>query len=441
MNLISSSRLSRHLSLITLIVLGTLLLRLIFVLVLDPHPKLVGGDTNWYMEVGDDLVTTGTTKGPIQTPPLYPLLLGAVQSLTPSTGSQYSYTDVQTVRLIQSVLWAAICWFVYIIANRFFSRRVGLWAAGLIAISPVFVIEAGNVVSESLFFFWLYAALALYSRSLDQLRPRYLLGVGALLALATLTRAVSLVLPVVIIAHLFFHVRQQKLARQRWLRLSACLLLSYVPLISTWTVYNFFEWDRVVIGGEGFLSFLYQGAEGQASPQELDQQLNVTAGEPGEDVQTRNAAMKREVETSILDNPVGWVDYRVKELASAYLQPHNTTYFGGRSIKDATSSWLRTDRSLGGLRDVVKIQGFVPKLLLYLFHYGVLLLGTAGMILFARRWRVLLVLYGLVFYFTGIHLALLALPRYLFPIMPIWYLFACAFVVWWWDKRQRATIE
>jgi hypothetical protein len=128
--------------------------------------------------------------------------------------------------------------------------------------------------------------------------------------------------------------------------------------------------------------------------------------------------------------------HRVRQLASAYVQPHNTNYFPGESIKDATVSWLRHDRSPGGLRDVLRIQNFAPKLLLYVFHFAALGFGAAGMLLLVRRWRALLALYGVVAYFTGIHLALLALPRYLLPMMPVWIVFACAAVVMGWAARR-----
>ncbi len=421
---------------IGLICLAALIVRLLFVLVLDPHPMMTGGDMEWYMGVGHELVTTGTTRGPIQPPPLFPLFLGLVQQLVPdsiSSASEYGYpyAEIQTIRILQAGMGAALCFFVYVIARRLFSQRVGLWAAAAIAFNPVFVIESGNIATESMFLFLFYAGLALYVGSSDHVRPRILMAVGTLLALATLTRAVALLFPLVIIAHLLFH------DRRRWL--PACILLTYVPLVSTWTIYNIVEWDRVVIGGEGFMSFLYQGAEGVGSPEEIDQQLGVTGGAPGEDVQQRSDALNREVRESILENPVGWMVHRVTELASAYVQPHNTNYFQGRSIKDAASSWLRNDRSLSGLRDVVGIRNFAPKLVLYIFHFAALALGAAGMLVAARRWRALLVLYGVVAYFTGIHFALLALPRYLFPMMPAWIIFACAAVAWWWGKRRSAA--
>ena len=52
-----------------------------------------------------------------------------------------------------------------------------------------------------------------------------------------------------------------------------------------------------------------------------------------------------------------------------------------------------------------------------------------------RQWRVLLPLYGLIVYFTGIHLVLLALPRYIFPTYPIFWVFAAVFILAVWDRR------
>jgi predicted ferric reductase len=67
---------------------------------------------------------------------------------------------------------------------------------------------------------------------------------------------------------------------------------------------------------------------------------------------------------------------------------------------------------------------FFPKLVLYIFHWGGLLFGVVGSVLMWKRWRWASVLWGVMAYFLLIHFVLLALPRYLFPIMPAVWVFA-----------------
>jgi 4-amino-4-deoxy-L-arabinose transferase-like glycosyltransferase len=408
-----------------LVVILALILRLLFVLVIEPHFKLSGGDTNWYMITGYDLVSTGKTIHPLQPAPLYMVFIGTVQVIVPGHGD----LEFQIIRLIQCLTGALLCWFVYDLARRWVSERAGLLAATVLAISPTMIIEAGSVLTESLFLFFMLAGLVLYARS--ERRPRHLILVGIVFGLVTLTRAVFLLFPFLIAGHLLITNRKQ------WLRPTLALLVSYILVISTWTVYNEIVWHRFIIGGEGFLSFLYQGAEGSGSPSEVD--IIGLGLKPGDSSEQRHEAMREEVNQSVIHNPIGWMGRRVKELASALIQPHNTVHYDGESIKSATSRWIHEDRTLSGLLDITKIEFFWPKLLLYIFHFAGLLLGSIGMIVSWRRWKTTLPLYLVIGYFIGIHLVLLALPRYLFPTYPIFWIFAAA--LWRGDRAGQEQHE
>ena len=402
---------------------SALVLRLFFVLVIEPSPNLSGGDANWYMRTGYDLVTTGVTDGPMQPPPLYPILLGVLQVAVPGSpapNTYYTHAELQTARVLQSLLGAALCVVVYLLGRRLFGERVGRLAGGVLAVSPALIVDVGQIASENLMLPLFFGGLALYAYALERPTARRMAAVGALLGLATLTRAAVLAFPLLLVAHLFLQ------ARAHWRRLALALLLSYGALVSTWTVYNVVVWDRVVVGGEGILAFLYQGTRGQLSPEELDGELGVSRENDRED---RAQKLKERVEATVLGDPLGWATYRAKDLAKAYAQPHNTVHFGGPSVRRAVWDWLRTDRSLDGLRRLTGAPSFWPKFVLYVFHYAGLGLGLLGMFQERRRWRALLPLYGVVFYFTAMHFVLLALPRYLFPTYPAYWLFAAAWLV------------
>lgn len=422
-----TSVLKNHRALVALILIA-LLLRLALVLVLDPSPDFSGGDTGWYMENGRDLVLTGKTAGPLPTAPLYPVFVGIVQAIIPgqhSSGERYAYADMQTVRVIQAALGAMMCLFVFVLGSRLIARRAGWIAAYAAALSPALILEAGHVATEQMFLFLMLGALAYYATIHAQSTSRTIALVGAMLGLATLTRAVFLLFPLGIVLHLFLT------HRVRWLRLSVALLVTYGAIVSTWTVYNLIVWDRFVIGGEGLLSFVHQGAEGKASPEEYDASLGVTGPD---DSANRQDRIRSGIRDNVLEAPLSWAAHRVKELVAAYLQPHNTNYFPGASIRDAAQDWLRDDRTLRGLRDLTRIEAFWPKLALYLFHFAGLLLGGLGMLALRRRWRDLLPLHGVILYFTAIHFILLALPRYLFPMYPIFGIFAASVLSQVWGR-------
>ena len=400
-----------------------LALRLAFVLILEPSPTFEGGDTNWYMQNGRDLITTGKTAGPLQTAPLYPLLAGLTQVIVPggpTEGRAYNDGEMQLLRVTQAFLAAALVASVYGLAARLFSARAGGLAGLVAALSPSLIIEAGNLITEGVFLCFIFGGLALYACALDRERAAPYAAAGALLALATLTRAVFLLFPLGIVAHLWL------VRRRAWARPALALLITYAALLAPWTVYNLAVWDRLVIAGDGLLGFVHQGATGKASPQDVDADLGLAPGDSSTD---RQEALRARIRESIFDDPAGWAARRVQELGGAILQPHNTVYFPGESIRDAAADWLREDRTLGGLRDLTRSEAFWPKLALYVFHYAGLLPGAAGMVWARRRWRALLPLYGIIVYFVGIHLLLLALPRYLFPLYPALWIFAAAWLV------------
>ena len=82
--------------------------------------------------------------------------------------------------------------------------------------------------------------------------------------------------------------------------------------------------------------------------------------------------------------------------------------------------------SVSGLIALTQGDYFWPKLALYGLHYAALLAGLAGMWLYRRGWPSALPLIGFIIYVTLVHLALLALPRYLFPTELFWWIFAAA---------------
>lgn len=423
--------LRRHRALLALF-LFALILRVIFVVILDPSPDVSGGDANWYMQNGRHLMTTGKTRGPLQTAPIYPVFVGTVQVLVPGwpeSGTHYTFAEMQVVRLIQSALGASLCVFITLLGRRLLSVRAG-WIAGIaLAFNPALIIEAGNPATESIFLWCMFAGLTLYALAQDRPTWRYLAMAGLLFGLATLTRAVFLLFPLGIVLHLFL------MHRDHWKRLAAVLLVTYGAVIATWTAYNLIVWNRIVIGGEGIVSFIYQGTENKGAPDEIDEILGVG------DQDDRAEKMKTAIQNNIFGDPVGWAWHRIKNLGKAYLQPHNTNYFAGESIRYAAQDWVRNDHTLDGLRDLIQIDAFWQKLAIYLFHFGALGLGALGMVLQWRNWRDLLPLYGVILYFTGIHLLLLALPRYLFPMLPAYTLFAAGVVSAGWSclRRQSAS--
>lgn len=415
---------------------AALALRLAYSLSLDARAPYTdrGGDTGWYLDVGYRFIA-GEVDVVVPSGPVYLLFVGAWQRLLGQ-----GVSAILAIRVTQALLSVASVYFAYLIARRLgASARAGLIAAGIMAVSPVFVLEQAQIVTETLYIALVLGGLALALPVIARLRgtgPAHagaLALAGAVFGLAALTRAVFLLYPVVLAVWIAW------LGRRRILRAVTLLLAIYGAIVLSWTAYNWARFGQVVIGAQGITSFAYMGAHGWTGPQELDKQLLENAPEHADQdslLNNRTPALIESTWRAISEDPPGYAWRRVSELGGAYLQPHGTVLFPGESVKELARDWLAGDRSLNGLLQVLRADWFAPKLALYGFHYATLALGGAGIWLTRRRWMLSAPLVGFIVYLTLIHLVLMVTPRYLFPLEPIFVIFAACALALGWQRRE-----
>jgi 4-amino-4-deoxy-L-arabinose transferase-like glycosyltransferase len=431
-------------ALLLLVLCVALLLRLGYALAQDARAPFTdtGGDTAWYLETGYDLLR-GDDFSHLPPAPMYLIVAGAAQVLLPPADGLFVHPTADSLmalgsriapvaplamvalRVVQALLATFTCYCAYRLALRVTDdTRAGLIAAAVIAVSPAFIIETSHITTETLFIFFIAAGMTVYVEMIAAGRRTAagLIGAGVLFALATLTRAVALAFPLGLALHLLL-VYGWRVGFKR----AAALLLVYGLTVSTWTIYNIVRFDRFVIGAEGLAAFLYIGATEWSSPAEVDAQLAEDASQaPAIDasLEERQTAYVDAAANVIGRDPLGYIGRRVSELAGAYAQPYGTVFFPGESLRELAAGWWREDRSLSGLLALAQGDAFWQKLTVYLFHYAGLALGLVGMWLLRRNWRVTLPLVGYIAYTTLVHLALLALPRYLFPTSIFWWVLA-----------------
>ncbi|MBZ0284635.1 MAG: glycosyltransferase family 39 protein [Anaerolineae bacterium] len=439
---------SHHRRLLFIILALALALRLIYGLAQD-HLSVYDqnrGDSWWYLEYGR-LLMIGNEPGPPPSGPVYLIWVGIPQHLLnaptilnfyptylETTGLLLDTTGasaaVALIRLVQALLSTATCYLGYRLAWTISKdERAGLLTAGVLAFSPVFVLESAQILTETLYLFLISSGLWLYITASQASKPapyRTLALVGVILGIATLTRAVLLAFPLGLVIHLIM-VNGWRKGLQR----AVVLIVVYMLVVSTWTIYMKVKWNQWVIGAQGFAAFLYLGATEWQGPTEVDNALEQQVGtqnfstEP-EDQQElyQNAAAQ-----AIGSNPLGWLSHRATELTGAYLQPHGTLFFPGESLKDLAVQWWTSDRTITGLLGLTQGDSFWPKLLLYVLHFAALIFGLWGMWFTRRNWRVTLPLIGLIIYTTLVHFVLDAIPRYIFPTEFFFWLFASAALI------------
>ena len=212
--LIAERRTSR---LLWLILFAGLALRLLYAV---DQPTLVlfrhggGGDSGWYLANGAGFFSGqehGYTRGisyyisALPTPPFYIIFSGIFQTVLTK------HESVVAIRIVQSLISVGTAFLAFQI-GRFIARdaRAGLIAAALIALNPTFIAESTIVATETFYVFFIAIGLWLYlgyvvgdesAQSKAGISRTLALCLTALaLGMATLTRAVSALFPLVIVA-------------------------------------------------------------------------------------------------------------------------------------------------------------------------------------------------------------------------------------------------
>ncbi|GAB5491755.1 MAG: hypothetical protein Phog2KO_19700 [Phototrophicaceae bacterium] len=388
--------------------------------------RFSGGDEFWYLVNGLGLFqeeTSGLALGypyaahnlPIA--PIYLIITGLFQQFFPIN------TAIIMIRIFQMLLSILTCYFAYDI-GRLLSKdeRVGLASAGALAFSITWILEPNSILSETVYITLICLSIWIYCRYIvtrDDKKWSMIILVGICLGLATLTRAVGILFPIGIAGHLVIISGKDNWKRSILLALG--ILLSYGVTISTWTVYNWVNYERFIIVSNQFMPAIWRGAvEGDGSPEENDELL-------GDDTPLAQTS------DIIANDPTAFVQRRINELSDAYLQPHGTLNLGGESLKALALNWLNSGFSWDGFQQLIQGEGFWIKLIIYIWHYVSLIGGLIGMWLSRKDWQVSLVLIGFIVYTTLIHFVGLALPRYIFPTFPFFWIFASVTLVSLWD--------
>src|SRR6185369_8331730 len=112
----------------------------------------------------------------LETPPLYSYILHAVFRVTG--------VSVLAARLVSIVSSLALVLATFFFSRKVFSESAGLWAALIVAVSPVAVLTGRNIQTDSTMLLFVVAALFFYGRADDGSRAdRIRSGVFAGLAL------------------------------------------------------------------------------------------------------------------------------------------------------------------------------------------------------------------------------------------------------------------
>ena len=348
---------------------------------------LVGDYVGRYAVIAHGLLATGgfsIAGGPTAVSgPVYPLFLAAVYAL---------FGDGETaVRLALAVVDAAQCALTFWLARRLFGARVAVLASAASILCPFFIFGIYRGFTEPVFMAFHAGFLVALVAALDRRSAALAALAGALLGLATLTRAVPLLLPLALAVP--FAVRYRSRAGAlHW----GALALAFVAALAPWTARNYAVFGRLVpvqtLGGY----HLVGAAAGD------------DASVPGARLQTvdQDSLSRVAVDASLYATAA----QRVASDLPGHLR------LTARRLGDM---WYRTNTGNG--------EG-----VLKLFSGLLLVVAAGGAWAERRRWRALVPLLTVAAYYVAVHSQMLAVFRYMLPVLPVLFVLASVAVVRLW---------
>lgn len=383
--------------------------------------SLWGGDGPLYLNLGLRIAEQVPLRGLLDygiltVGPLYPFYLSIFFSSVPEA------LILPLARMGQALLSILTTIIVFDIGRRVLNQHTGLLSALIIAIDPRFIIQSGDIYPETLFTFmlavsvWCFVIAHPGGAQLKQRTFNWVAYSAASIAftLTVFTRAIALPLPILFAASTLLPKPSKRL-----LYLALIIIGFAAAIVSSWALWIYHENGQIILISTGVEGHFWMGSRLDGQWHGIDEfekeRADLKARYNG-----RDAYIEDTLKT-ITSEPMAYIRLLFIKSTNAYLQPYSTVSFPGESLKEMSVKVLRGQMSVV---DLINGPAFFPKLIIYIFHFFGLIGGVVGIYLSRRDWLKVLPLLILIVYFTFIYTLLTIIPRYLFPIMPFYMIFA-----------------
>lgn len=168
-------------------------------------------------------------RGGLLRTPVYPIFIATIFSLFGSKAI--------AVVLAQIALFLAILALTYRIAARLFGREAALWGTAWLALDPTTIPYTTLVQPEILFSFLLVGVSLLWLDAMDRKSMTRMAAAGFLLGVTTLTRPITLYLPLVLLCVTWIVLGKNIGLRQR-LILSVAFLSMFTIPVGIWILHG-----------------------------------------------------------------------------------------------------------------------------------------------------------------------------------------------------------
>jgi 4-amino-4-deoxy-L-arabinose transferase-like glycosyltransferase len=307
--------------------------------------------------------------------PVYPALLAMLYTLFGQSTT--------VVRIFFSALDAAHCVVFYLIAQKTFGHRIAVLTALVLIVFPL-TFYCILLLSPEVAFLLPHALFILaFVVAVETRMPRYFFLSGLALGVATLARAVPILLPLAALPAFLLTADR----RRRGLVHFAVFLVGFAVLVGPWMVRNYVVFQRFIpvqtLGGAHLYMATPARSSSEAERQERAELERMKHVEQDKALYTRS-----------------W--QRVVENPGEFLR-----LMRQRSLE----MWYRTDS-----------RRFEQPL--WYANSVMLVLAAIGMVLSRTMWRTHSLFYLVIAYYVVLHTILVAILRYSLPIIPLVIMFA-----------------
>lgn len=341
--------------------------------------------------------------------PVYPFFLSIIYSLW---GHSYS-----VVRMLQAIISAFTVVLLYFTAKNIFSEKIARISGWILSFYPVLIVYTGLLLSETIFTFLLLLSILFLVNGFNYAKNRYFLLSGFILGLATLTRPVTLFIPLIILILVIIKYKKYIL---NWVLFFIAFCVTLLP----WSFRNYQNFGIIApcSVGSGFGIFItgYM-AEGCTWSEGLEKFLELEKEFPNSKKYVRGEA-RIELEKKaqkvglkmINKNLKNYILLVIKRFPGFWLTSHSSVFGVDKSI----SEYLRD-------KNYLHLSVRFGFLFLHAIFLG---LALFGMILSYKNGPNTLILILLLIYFSG-HILFDPCPRFHLPVIPYIFIFVAVSMV------------
>jgi len=401
------------------------------------------GDSNYYIQIARDPRVLGIPAAPLApvktVGPIYPTFLIPFFYASPSTLEALT-SRVIAVRLVQLLMDTWITCMMVQIAWRLFGERVALITTVVQAFDLRYIFISATISTETLFIALFVTALwALLKAQSEAGYPWYRIS-GGILGLAVLTRPIPILFPLLLIAVLLPAMRRFRRELTGLVNLFAVMLLIITPWFARTAIVT---GEAVPVVSTAFNHFWMSTQPGlDDSSTEDIQNRRAEEGLMDEQARTSGNVYVSAGVRNILRDPLPWVWDTLRRTGLAFLRPYGTIFAVQEDSPDFGTTLQSVLHGEAPLPALLSISGFWERLLMYLWHGWGVVFGLAGiaLLLAQRKMQPAFPLLAWILYGTAVSAALLIEPRYVFPLMFAFTIFAAyaSLSAWDWLCQSRA---